>query len=100
MVSGEGAVAAELAGELSRRGQEVRRGPAGGEREAWESFFGELDGKERLRGVVDVSGVGGDEAGATVEELERRLRELGSGVLGLLQGMSDAGRRRPRVCGW
>ena len=91
VLSGEGAVAAELAGELSRRGQEVRRGPAGGEREAWESFFGELDGKERLRGVVDVSGVGGDETGATVEELERRLRGLGSGVLGLLQGLSDAG---------
>ena len=71
-----------------------------GEREAWESFFGDMDGKERLRGVVDVSGVGGDETGATVEELERRLRELGSGVLGLLQGMSTRGRRRPRVCGW
>ena len=93
VLSGGGGFGEALEAELRDRGQEVFRGPAGGDREAWGAFFGRLEGEVPLRGVVDLSGVRDDVTGATVEELEEDLRRLGSGALSLAQGLSDAGLR-------
>ena len=91
VLSGGGALTERLEAELSRRGQDVLRGPVGEGREAWGSFFGSLSDDVPLRGVVDVSGVREDGSGATPEALESELRSVGSGVLSLVQGLGDSG---------
>ena len=100
VLSGAGAEVAELAGELSRRGQEVRRGPAGGEREAWESFFGSWMGRS---GCVEWWTF--RESGAT--RRGRRWRSWSGGCAGWVRGYwvccrgcRTRGRCRHRVCGW
>ena len=57
VLSGGGALAGEMEAELSRRGQQVVRGPVGGDREEWRSFLAALPGGVPLRGVADLSGV-------------------------------------------
>ena len=99
VLSGDGALAETVSEELTRRGQRVERGPAGGDREAWRSFFGSLSDEVPLRGVVDLSGVRADGAGLTAEGLARELEEVCVGALSLTQGLSDA-RVRPESGLW
>ena len=88
-----GALATELAAELSERRQTVLRGPPGGDREAWRSFFQTLPDGVPLRGVAHLAAVRGDGSGLSTGELAQEVELVGSGALSLVQGMTDAGVR-------
>ncbi|MDE2880982.1 MAG: type I polyketide synthase, partial [Acidobacteriota bacterium] len=89
---GEGAIAGELAEELSARKQRVTLagGPGWGgaeeSRARWREFFESL-GNEELAGVVFVEAASGE----TAAGLGADLRRIGEGALGLAQGLMDAG---------
>ena len=93
VLSAGGALGDAVSEELTRRGQRVEIGPAGGGREDWRRFFGSLSDEVPLRGVADLSGVRGDGAELTTEELASEVRDACSGALALTQGLSDAGVR-------
>ncbi len=75
----------DLARELGRRRQTVLRGPAGGDREAWRSFFASLPAALPLRGIAHLGALSG--GGELTEDLQGTL----TGALALTQGLLDTG---------
>ena len=92
LVGGE-ALAGELEEDLERRNHAVELRPAGAGREDWRSFFESLSPEVPLRGVAYLEGVRGDGSGLKAGELAAELEAVGSGALGLMQGLTDAGVR-------